>query len=141
MTTKSTNLEYLVGNRISFQIGSWGKTGIWNKEELIEEIRIAIKHELYDANFHYNWTNLGGEYLLIFNRETLEPMIKDIHNTLKDYFVFEKQATGEVFTFKYYGDEKRKMIDKFFQENKSISEELRNDYYSYRKKYAGVELK
>jgi hypothetical protein len=68
------------------------------------------------------------------------PMMKDIHNTLNDFFAFERTAMGEVFAFKSQWRESQKIIDKWFQENKSISQQLKSDYYAYRKKYAGVEL-
>jgi hypothetical protein len=36
--------------------------------------------------------------------------------------------------------ETRLWIDEWFKSNNSVTQELRNDYYAYRKKYAGVDL-
>jgi len=135
-----TKLENLVGNRFTIEIGSCHITGTWTEEKLIEQIKKAIQHNLYHWDFHYNWTRLEREYYSIFKEETLMPMMKDINNTLNDFFAFERTAMGEVFAFKSQWRESQKIIDKWFQENKSISQQLKSDYYAYRKKYAGVEL-
>jgi hypothetical protein len=141
MEKKSTKLEDLVGTRFQIEIGSCHTTGTWTEEKLIEKIKDAIVHYLYDRDFHYNWTRLEQEYYSIFKEETLMPMMKDIHNTLNDFFDFKRTAMGEVFAFKLEWREAQKIIDKWFQETKNISKELKSDYYEYRKKYAGVELK
>jgi hypothetical protein len=141
MEKKSTKLEDLVGTRFQIEIGNCHITGTWTEEKLIEQIKSGIVHYLYDRDFHYNWTRLEQEYYSIFKEETLMPMMKDIHNTINDFFDFKSTAMGEVFAFKLQWRESQKIIDKWFQKNKSISDELRSDYYAYRKKYAGVELK
>ena len=130
-------LNDLVNTRFSIEVGSGKTTGNWSNEELIEKLKEAIKHNLFDREFYYNWTDLGKEYNSIFEKETLSPMIKNIDRTLKEFFVLK----GSTLVFRLEGSNAQKWIDKWFQTNKSISNELKSDYYSYRKKYAGVTLR
>ena len=130
-------LNDLVNTRLSIEVGSGKTTGNWSNEELIEKLKEAIKHNLFDREFYYNWTDLGKEYNSIFEKETLSPMIKNIDRTLKEFFVLK----GSTLVFRLEGSNAQKWIDKWFQTKKSISNELKSDYYSYRKKYAGVTLK
>ena len=129
-------LNDLVNTRLSIEVGSGKTTGNWSNEELIEKLKEAIKHNLFDREFYYNWTDLGKEYNSIFEKETLSPMIKNIDRTLKEFFVLK----GSTLVFRLEGSNAQKWIDKWFQTKKSISNELKSDYYSYRKKYAGVTL-
>jgi hypothetical protein len=133
----SPKFKELVDTRFSIEVGSGTATGTWSNEELIEKLKEAIKHNLFDGDFYYNWTRLGKEYNSIFEKETLSPMLKNIDRTLNNFFVLK----GGILVFKLEGRDKEKWIDKWFQQNKSISDELKSDYYSYRKKYAGVQLK
>jgi uncharacterized protein YegP (UPF0339 family) len=130
-------LNDLVNTRFSIEIGSGKTTGNWSSEELIEKLKEAIKHNLFDREFYYNWTDLGKEYNSIFEKETLSPMIKNIDRTLKEFFVLK----GSTLVFRLEGSNAQKWIDKWFQTKKSISNELKSDYYAYRKKYAGVTLR
>ncbi len=130
-------LNDLVNTRLSIEVGSGKTTGNWSNEELIEKLKEAIKHNLFDREFYYNWTDLGKEYNSIFEKETLSPMIKNIDRTLKEFFVLK----GSTLVFRLEGSNAQKWIDKWFQTKKSISNELKSDYYSYRKKYAGVTLR
>jgi hypothetical protein len=140
MEKKSTKFQDLVGTRFQIAIGNCHITGTWTEEKLIEQIKSGIVHYLYDRDFHYNWTRLEQEYYSIFKEETLNPMMKDIDNTINDFFAFQRTAMGEVFEFKLEWRDSQKIIDKWFQENKTISKELKRDYYSYRKEYAGIDL-
>ena len=92
---------------------------------------------MFDREFYYNWTDLGKEYNSIFEKETLSPMIKNIDRTLKEFFILK----GSTLVFRLEGSNAQKWIDKWFQTKKFISNELKSDYYSYRKKYAGVTLR
>ena len=130
-------LNDLVNTRFSIEVGSGTTTGNWSNEELIEKLKEAIKHNLFDREFYYNWTELGKEYNSIFEKETLSPMIKNIDRTLKEFFILK----GSTLVFRLEGSNAQKWIDKWFQTKKSISNELKSDYYSYRKKYAGVTLR
>ena len=130
-------LNDLVNTRFSIEVGSGKTTGNWSNEELIEKLKEAIKHNLFDREFYYNWTDLGKEYNSIFEKETLSPMIKNIDRTLKEFFILK----GSTLVFRLEGSNAQKWIDKWFQTKKSISNELKSDYYSYRKKYAGVTLR
>jgi len=132
--------EHLINTRLVIEKGSMMNTSIWNKEKLLEEITSVIKHNLYDADFHYNWTKLNSEYYSIFNNETLVPMLKNIDKTLLDFFVIKNGLMGEVLEFKLQGKEAQKWIDKWFKKNKAISIKLKNDYCEYRKKYADVDI-
>jgi hypothetical protein len=129
------NFSDLVGKRFDITIGSGTTGGKWDAEELKNEIKSGLQHYLFDADFAYNWTNNSSEYRSVFKKDTLDPMMGKIDKTLNDMFEFKN---GKL-TFKFE-DEYRKIIDNWFKTNKSISNELRNDYYQYREKYAGVKL-
>ena len=68
-------------------------------------------------------------------------MMNDIDNTLNKFFVFKRtpySTLEDVLVFKI--DNRQLWIDNWFQNNKSISDELRSDYYRYRQKYADITL-
>ena len=124
----------LVDTRFDIVLGS-GTTGTtWNKDDLTHEIKKVIKHELFDWDFYYNWTDSGEEYSKVFDKDTLNPLLKKMDKTLNDMFSFK----NDKLTFNRVGDE---WIDNWFQTNKSISKSLKKDYYEYRDEYAGVKLK
>lgn len=141
-TNESIKFKDLVDTKFYIQVGSGTSVTTWNKDDLIQEIKRSIKHNLFDSEFYYNWTDLGKEYSSIFEKETLSPMLKNIDRTLKEFFVLK----GSTLTFTSKGKEfaglegRQGWIDNWFQTNKSISNSLRKDYYEYREKYAGVEL-
>jgi DNA repair protein RadC len=133
--------EELIGKKFSIEKGSGHTTKTWSKEDLLEEIKRVIKHNLFDKDFYYNWTNEGTEYSNIFDKYTLNPMIDDIDNTLNKYFVFKNTAYSpspfqKILIFEIEND--RLYIDNWFKTNTHISSTLRNDYKKYREKYAGV---
>ena len=80
----------LVNKSFNIEIGSGNTKTIWDKEKLIKELKEAIKHNLFDADFYYNWTNNDKEYLNVFNEMTLKPMFENIDKTLSDFFIFKK---------------------------------------------------
>jgi hypothetical protein len=92
---------------------------------------------LFDADFYYNWTDNGDEYSKIFDKDTIQPLLKNTDKTLNDMFKFN----GDRLVFKIKGRKAEEWIDTWFQTNKSISKSLKQDYYDYRDKYAGVKLK
>jgi hypothetical protein len=136
--------EELVGNKFSIKRGSGTKTTTWEKEDLLEEIKKVIEHELFDRNFYYNWTDEGAEYYNIFEKYTLTPMLKDIDKTLNEYFVMEKTSYNNILEFKEHSKIQsikelgQGYIDNWFKTNPHISPMLRNDYKKYREKYAGI---
>lgn len=135
----SENVKFkdLVDNKFKIIIGSETRSGNWDKVDLTEKIKEAIKHNLFDWDFYYNWTDNDKEYLKIFKKDTLQPLIKNIDKTLNNMFTFK----GNKLTFNIKSDDAESWIDNWFQTNKSISKSLKNDYYEYREKYAGVKLK
>lgn len=135
----SENVKFkdLVDNKFKIIIGSETTSGNWDKVDLTEKIKEAIKHNLFDWDFYYNWTDNDKEYLKIFKKDTLQPLIKNIDKTLNNMFTFK----GNKLTFNIKSDDAESWIDNWFQTNKSISKSLKNDYYEYREKYAGVKLK
>lgn len=135
-TNESLKFKDLVDSSFNIEIGSGITSGTWNQAELTEEIKKAIKHNLFDWDFYYNWTNSGKEYSKVFDKDTVEPLLKNIDQTLNDMFVFKNNKL----IFKITGDEAAKWIDAWFQNNKSISKSLKKDYYDYREEYAGVKL-
>ena len=140
---KKIKLKDLVNKRFDIEIGSMSASGDWEDEdEIIKYISDAIKHNLFDSEFYYNWTDDKKEYLEIFKNDTLEPLLKNIDKTLNDLFVFEEKPYpyGNKLKFKMNNDEKENWIDNWFKTNKSISQSLKKDYYNYRDEYAGVKL-
>ena len=140
---KKIKLKDLVNKRFDIEIGSMSASGDWEDEdEIIKYISDAIKHNLFDSEFYYNWTDNKKEYLEIFKNDTLEPLLKNIDKTLNDLFVFEEKPYpyGNKLKFKMNNEEKENWIDNWFKTNKSISQSLKKDYYNYRDEYAGVKL-
>jgi hypothetical protein len=135
-TNESLKFKDLVDTKFYIEVGSGTTGGTWSKEELIQEIKSAIKHNLFDSDFYYNWTSDGAEYLKVFNQDTLEPLLKNIDKTLNSMFTFKNNEL----TFNIEFKKAEAWIDNWFQTNKSISNSLKQDYYTYREKYAGVKL-
>jgi hypothetical protein len=134
---ESIKFKDLVDKKFDIEVGS-GTTGkTWNEDDLTQEIESGIKHNLFDAEFYYNWTRDGKEYLKVFDQDTIKPLLKNLDKTLNDMFTFK----GNKLTFNIEGSESEAWIDNWFQTNKSISKSLKQDYYDYREKYAGVKLK
>lgn len=134
---ESLKFKDLVDKKFDIELGS-GTTGkIWNKEDLIEAVKDVIKHNLFDGDFKLNWTDNDDEYTKVFDKDTLQPLLKNIDKTLNDLFTF----TNNKLTFNIQGRKKQEWIDNWFQTNKSISKSLKQDYYDYRDEYAGVKLK
>ena len=132
--------ENLVGGNFVLQIGSSGTSYTnWSDADLLAGIEKAIMHNLFDWNFYYNETDHKAEYFNTFKRDTLLPMTKkqNINKTLKNFFEFDNRKR---LTFTVELDSATKYIDKWFISNKSISNELKSDYYKFRKRYAGVTL-
>ena len=125
----------LLDTYFDFKIGS-GTTGTtWNKDDLTQEIKKSIKHNLFDWDFYYNWTDDGEEYFKVFENETLKALLKNIDKTLSTMFLFKNNKL----TFNIKGN-KEKKVDEWFQTNKTISKSLKQDYYKYRDEYWGVKL-
>jgi len=137
IVTESIKFKDLVDTKFDIEVGSGTSSSTWSKERLIQEIKSAIKHNLFDADFYYNWTSDGTEYLKVFNQDTLEPLLKNIDKTLNSMFTFKNNKL----TFNIEFEKAEAWIDNWFQTNKSISNSLKQDYYTYREKYAGVKLK
>lgn len=132
----------LVNKSFNIEIGSVNTKTTWDKEQLINELKEVIKHNLFDADFYYNWTNNDKEYLNIFNEMTLKPMFENINKTLSDFFIFKKTPYSTLEDILVFNEiDKDSWIDNWFQTNEVISESLKKDYYKYRDKYTGVLLK
>jgi hypothetical protein len=132
--------EHLVNNRVRIKLGSGTTTKVWEEEELKNMLIDVIKHELFDSDFYYNWTKNKSEYVKSFNYY-LSNLTTDIQYMLDRWFIFKRTACSpnqDVLVFKDM--ETRLWIDEWFKSNNSVTQELRNDYYAYRKKYAGVDL-
>lgn len=131
----------LVGKKFRIELGSGVESTTWDKDSLIKKISDVIKHNLFDSDFYYNWTGNREEYFNVFKKTTLTSMIVDLDSTLNKYFVFKHtpySINEVVLVFK--NDDNQLWIDNWFQTNENISDELKKDYYNYRKKYAGVSL-
>ena len=144
MNENHQNLTFheLVDKSFKIELGSGTETGVWNKDALIDKLGDVIRHNLFDRNFYYNWTDKGEEYLNIFNKHTLKQMVENIDKTLNIFFTFERPAYSrneDVLVFKE--DNSQLWIDNWFKTNKFISEDLKKDYYNYREKYSGISLK
>jgi hypothetical protein len=134
---ESIKFKDLVDTRFDIEVGSGTAATTWDKEALTKEIGSAIKHNLFDAEFYYNWTDDGKEYWKVFDKDTLEPLLKNIDKTLNSMFTFKANKL----TFNIEHTAAEEWTDNWFQTNKSISNSLKQDYYTYREKYAGVKLK
>jgi hypothetical protein len=137
LTNESLKFKDLVDTNFKIEIGSGTENGTWNQKELTEKIKEGIKHNLFDWDFYYNWTDNNKEYSKVFDKDTLNPLLKKLDKTLKDLFTFKDNKL----TFNITGDDAEAWIDNWFQTNKSISKSLKQDYYDYREEYAGVKLK
>ena len=138
---ENLNIDNLVDKKFPIELGSNIEKNNWDKDLLIRTLGDVITHNLFDRDFLYNWTNNGLEYFNIFKKDVLTPMIDDINNTLNKYFIFKStpySINEEVLVFK--NDNSQLWIDNWFQNNKSISDKLKSDYYIYRQKYCGVSL-
>jgi len=127
----------LVDTKFDIELGSMSTGATWDQEKLTQEIKDVIKHNLFDADFAANWTDNADEYSKVFDKDTLQTLIKNIDKTLNDMFTFR----GNKLTFNIEGSKSEAWIDNWFQTNKSISKSLKQDYYDYRDEYAGVSLK
>jgi hypothetical protein len=136
LNESALSIDSLVEKPLAIVIGSGTTSGKYSKDELVEKIRQAIEHNLFDSEFYYNWTNKGNDYRAAFKKDTLDPMLKDGDKTLNDYFTLK----GNKLIFNIEGDSAQTWIDNWFKANKTISQSLRKEYYDYRKKYAGVNI-
>ena len=136
-TNESLKFKDLVDTKFYIVVGSGTTGATWNKDDLTQEIKKSIKHNLFVWEFYYNWTNHGNEYANVFDKDTMQPLLKNIDKTLNNMFSFKDNKL----TFNIDGDEAVAWVDNWFQTNKSISKALKQDYYTYRDKYAGVKLK
>jgi len=130
-------VDDLVGTKTAFKIGSSTEKSLdpLSKSDVTEKMSKMIKHNLFDNDFYFNYTDNEDEYEAAFSKLVLDPMIKDADKTLKDFFVLE----GDTLKFKITGDKAQSWIDDWFKKS-SISDDLRQDYYEHRKEYAGVIL-
>lgn len=147
----STKLDIndFIGKRFSIELGSSDTSGVWNKEDFIQEIGRVLLHNFYDSDFAYSeYTDLGGAYKRNVINSSIIPLIKQskINKTLNDFFTYDytPYSTREkVLFFKLKGPEVRKWIDNWFKKTKNNPpkvtrmDELRKDYYNYRLDYAG----
>lgn len=119
--------------------GTHGKTE-WDKNELIEIIDAALTHNLFDADFYYNWTDNGKAYKSFFIKDVIKPLMKNIDKTLKEYFYLSQGIYRPILKFKMDWKEREDWIDNWFQTS-GIPDNIKKDYYKYREEYAGVKLK
>ena len=135
---ENANYKELINTRFRFEVGSGYTGALWSEEDFLKELKTSIKHELFDWDFYYNWTDSDSEYMDTFEKETLAPLMKNVQKTLKSLYTFDGK------TLKFKGDKKYNSSDEFkdnwFQTTK-ISKQLKKDYYDYREEYAGVVLK
>lgn len=124
-------MENLIDKKFDFVVGSTTYNQLWNEEDFNEQIIRAIQHTMFDWDFYYNWTDNKKEYLEIFDKKNLAPMIESVDNTLEHWFEFD----GKKLRFKTENVD----IDKWFMET-NMPDELRKEYIDYRLEYAGINL-
>ena len=124
-------MENLINKKFDFVVGSTTYNQLWNEEDFTEQIIRAIQHMMFDWDFYYNWTDNEKEYLEIFDKKNLAPMMEIIDYTLENWFEFD----GKKLRFKTENVD----IDKWFMET-NMSNELRKEYIDYRLEYAGINL-
>jgi hypothetical protein len=124
-------MENLIDKKFDFVIGSTTWSQVWNKEDLTEQISKAIQYIMFDWDFYYNWTDNKEEYIKIFAKKTLAPMMENIEHTIENWFEFD----GKKLRFKTENVD----IDKWFMET-NMSNQLRKEYIDYRLEYAWINL-
>jgi hypothetical protein len=137
-------LKGLVGKKYDYQVGSGTESSSEpNEDYVLKQIMSAISHYMFDWEFYYNWTENDekSEYYKTFKEDILKPLILDIDNTLSKYFKLESGFSKKVLKWVPSNEKNDEMIDDFFINNKKISKNLKNNYFTYRKEYAGVNLK
>lgn len=136
-------IEDIVATKFRLQIGTGDDTYSNTKEKLEREIQRAIRQYFFDSEFFYNWLGReeGSIYCNIFETETLQPMMKDINKTLKDYFTYSQTKDGNILKFNIDYWTEGVWRDKWFLTNKSIPKSILDKYIWYRKEYADVDLK
>lgn len=136
----------LIGRYFPIAIGSSTVSKIWDKDSLEMKINNILHFYLFDIEFYDNWTENGDEYFNVFKDETLKKMTDNIDDTLSKYFSFKKTRYSKNENVLVFHDvnslvfDKHLFIDNWFKTNKTISNSLRNEYYNYRREYAGVIL-
>ena len=135
-------IEDIVATKFRLKIGSGDDSYSNTKEKLEGEIRRALRQYLFDSEFFYNWLRReeGSIYCNIFETETLQPMMKNINKTLKDYFTYTETKGGNILKFNIDYWTQDAWRDKWFLSNKSIPQTILDKYIAYRKEYAEVEL-
>ena len=131
----------LIGKSFPIELGSSHATRTWDEDSLFKQISDVLTHELFDRDFFYNWTGEGQEYYTLFKESVLRLMMSDLDATLEGCFVFQKTAYStlrNVLVFKF--ENITNWRDEWFKTNQAISNELKKDYFQYRKKYFGISL-
>jgi hypothetical protein len=143
MVQNKIKLDDLVNKKFDIEIGSSTESTLWDKNSLIKKISDVIMHNLFDWDFYYNWTDKKDEYYSIFKETTLASMIANMNNTLNKYFEFipSPYLRNKDSQLRFTIHNNELWIDDWIKTNTTISIELKNDYYRYREKYAGVSLK
>jgi hypothetical protein len=143
MVQNKIKLDDLVNKKFDIEIGSSTESTLWDKNSLIKKINDVIMHNLFDWDFYYNWTDKKDEYYNVFKETTLASMIANMNNTLNKYFEFTPSPylRNKESQLRFTIHNNELWIDDWIKTNTTISNELKNDYYRYREKYAGVSLK
>jgi len=129
-------------NGIRFQIGS-GTEGNLNPDRkwILDKFEEMIFFYFLDSDFKFNYTNDSNEYVKIFKNEISNPFMKNLKKFINDYTITKKDFSGHpVITIKPNFNSET-WVDNYFVKSKKLSQQLKKEYYEYRKEYAGKEIK
>ena len=138
-------IDKIVGTKIPISVGSQSFSSYdgWTKDEVIDLVGRAIKHNLIDTEFYYNYlsSEYKKEYLQIWNEEIYTKMMKNINNVLAKYFQI---ATGSMshwgLQWNLNSRVTDQLIDNFFRYSKKLPQKVKDEYAFYRNDYAGVDI-
>jgi hypothetical protein len=133
-------LNDLINKKYTYVIGNSEEKSIGanDKEYVLNTIEASLRNLLYDFDFALNYLDSSQRkaYTEFFEREFLNPRLKNIDKTLNLFFTI----SGDKVKWKLSSAQIRQMIDDMFSKNTKMPSDIKKEYYDYRLEYAGVKL-
>lgn len=139
------NIENLIGSKVNFIIGSntQGTTKGWTKDDVLDFIRDAIFHHLYDDEFAA-WADLDirQEYNKYFKDNVLQPWIDEPNKFLNESIIQGESFMGKP-SLKYFMTSEQAADWKaaFFLNSPDLPKPVKSSYEDYLQESRGVEPK
>lgn len=134
------SLNDLIGKKYTYVIGSSNQSSIApnDKDYVLSTIESSLRHYLYDSDFALNYLDSSQRkaYTQFFEKEILNPRLKNINKTLNSLFVI----SGDNVKFSLSSTQTRQVIDDMFLKNTKLPADIKDEYYEYRLEYFGVAL-